>query len=97
MKHRDFRKMFLAAGMPKDQVDAVLDHFHANGGAADITSVSEYEAARSIYAVMDASVPSGDFHSPVARYLISLGVRIVAWEDQAAVVTDSTPSLPARP
>ncbi|QDA35655.1 hypothetical protein E4191_15890 (plasmid) [Paracoccus liaowanqingii] len=82
MVHRNFQEMFLAAGMPEDQVDNVLDHFHAVGEAADIISVAEYETAKSIHEVMDASVPSGDLHSPVARYLISLGARIAAWEDQ---------------
>lgn len=33
---------------------------------------------------MDASVPAQDFHSPIARYVISLGGRIAAWEVQAA-------------
>lgn len=88
MAYHDFQRMFLAAGMPKDQLEEVLDHFHAAGEAAEITSVAEYEAARSTYEVMDASVPSGDFHSPTARYLISLGARMVAWEEQAAMPLD---------
>ncbi|TGN55942.1 hypothetical protein E4L95_14605 [Paracoccus liaowanqingii] len=84
MAYHDFQRMFLAAGMPKDQLEEVLDYFHAAGEAPAITSVIDYEAARTIYGVMDASMPSGDLHSPTARYLISLGARIVAWESQAA-------------
>lgn len=83
MAHRDFQKMFLAAGMPEEHVEGVLDHFHAFAEASDLTSVAEYETARTTYAVMDASVPPEDLHSPVARYLLSLGARIAAWEDQA--------------
>ncbi|TGN37863.1 hypothetical protein E4L95_22075 [Paracoccus liaowanqingii] len=84
MPNRDYQKMFMAAGMPKNQIESVLDHFHATGEAADITTVAEYDVAKSIYVVMDASVPSGDFHSPVARYLISLGAQISGWEDRVA-------------
>lgn len=84
MAHRDFEKMFLAAGVPEDQLEGILDHFHAFGEAAEITSQADYETAKALYGVMDASVPGGDLHSPVARYLISLGPRIAGWEDQAA-------------
>lgn len=37
---------------------------------------------------MDKIVPGGDLHSPVARYLISLGARMVAWEEQVAIPLD---------
>ena len=84
MAHHDFQEMFSSAGMPEDQIERVLEHFHAYDEAADLSSVTEYEVAVSTYSVMDAYVPAGDIHSPVARYLISLGARIVAWEDQAA-------------
>ena len=75
----------------------ILDHFHAFDEAPDITSQAEYEKAKALYAVMDAAVPGGDLHSPVARYLISLGGRIAAWEDQAAAFLSSTSDLPSSP
>lgn len=78
----DIEKLFLAAGLAEDQVDIVLDHFHGLQGAPAITSVAEYAMAKSTYAAMDAYVPSTDIHSAVARYVISLGARIVVWEEQ---------------
>lgn len=82
MSNHDFRDMFLAAGLPKDQIEDVLEYFRAFGGAAKITSLTDYETALSTCAVMEARLDADDVHSPPARYLISLTDRIADWEDQ---------------
>lgn len=82
-KH-EFLGMFLEAGLPEDQIDSVLDHFLSFGHAPKITSWSDYETARSTYAVMDAYLDADDTFTPVGRYLVSLGAEIIAWEDRAA-------------
>ena len=76
--------MFLAAGLPEDQIDSVLDHFLSFGHAPKITSLSDYETAKSTYAVMDAYLYPNDTYTPVGRYLVSLNAEIIAWEDRAA-------------
>ena len=40
------RTRFLAAGMPKHQIEAALGYFEQTGTAPAITSQSEYAAAR---------------------------------------------------
>lgn len=84
MEEHEFQGMFLAAGMPEDHIDKALSRFHAFGDSPKILSLSDYEAAKTIYAAMDARVDPDDVHSPVARYLISLGARIADWEDKVA-------------
>ena len=84
MEKREFRGMFLAAGLPEDQIDSVLDHFLSFGHAPKITSWSDYETAKSTYAVMDAYLDPDDTFTPVGRYLVSLSAEIIAWEDREA-------------
>jgi len=46
----------------------------------EITSEAEYDAAKALYAAMDASMPPKDLHSPVARYVVALGMEMTKWE-----------------
>lgn len=84
MRNHDFRDMFLAAGVPEDQIEDVLEYFRAFGGAAKIISVTDYEISLSSRAVMEERLDADDVHSPAARYLIALVERIADWEDQAS-------------
>lgn len=87
MRAHSFRAQFLSAGVPADQIDITLGHFFGQGVAPEITSEGEYRAAKALYAVMDASMPPKNFHSPMARYVITLGARVAEWEGR------STPAL----
>ncbi|TGN60125.1 hypothetical protein E4L95_10895 [Paracoccus liaowanqingii] len=87
MEEHEFQGMFLEAGMPEDHIDAALTRFHAYGDSPKILSRNDYVTAKAIYAVMDARVDPDDAHSPVGRYLISLGARIADWEDKIAQLT----------
>lgn len=80
MKDHSLRLQFLSAGVPEDQIDIALGNFYGSGGAPEITCAGDYTAAKSLYAVMDASVPSHDTHSAVARYVITLGARMTEGE-----------------
>lgn len=80
MDNDDLRAMFLAAGLPADQVDDVLDYFQTFGRAAKITSLSDYETATALYRVMDDRLAPDDLYSPAARYVISLGEQISEWD-----------------
>lgn len=84
MEKHEFLGMFLTAGLPEDQIDRVLDHFLTFGYASKITSLSDYETARSTYARMDAYLDPQDTYTPVGRYLVSLNAEIIAWEDRSA-------------
>ena len=84
MEKHEFMGMFLAAGLPEDQIDSVLDHFHTFGIARKITSLTDCEIAKSTYARMDAYLDPQDTYTPVGRYLVSLGAEIIAWEDRTA-------------
>lgn len=46
----------------------------------EIISEAEYADATALYAAMDSSVPPQDLHSPVARYVVALGMQITKWE-----------------
>lgn len=83
MNSHESRIMFLSIGLTEDQIDTLLDRFLAFGDAAKITSISDCKTATAIYVVMDGYLHPGDLYSPAARYLISLGTRITAWEDRA--------------
>lgn len=91
MNPHECRDMFLSVGLTEDQIDTVVDHFLAFGEAPHITSISDFNAATTIYAMMDGRLDPADLHSPAARYMISLGTRIATWEDQA-----TTPSFSPR-
>lgn len=80
MKDHSLRLQFLSAGVPEDQIEIALGNFYGSGGAPEITCMGDYTAAKSLYAVMDASVPPQDMHSAVARYVITLGARMTEWE-----------------
>ncbi|QDA35650.1 hypothetical protein E4191_15860 (plasmid) [Paracoccus liaowanqingii] len=82
LKNRDFHKMLLVAGMSADQIDTVLEGFYAFGGASEIMSLNDYATAIRNYDVLENCVAPDDAHSPVARYLISLGARMADWEDR---------------
>lgn len=84
MINHDFRGIFLAAGLPEDQIDEVLAYLQTFGGAAKITSLSDYITARSTCAVMDERLDEDDVHSSAAHYLIALLDRIADWEDRGA-------------
>lgn len=78
------RTRYLAAGTPKHQIEAALGYFEQTGTAPAITSPSEYAAARETYARMDACLPPEELFSPVARYILSLGVQLSEWERRGA-------------
>lgn len=80
MKDHSLRLQFLSAGVPEDQMEVALENFYGLGGAPEITCTGDYAAAKSLYAVMDASVPPNDMHSAAARYVITLGARMTEWE-----------------
>ena len=80
MEGHSVRLQFLSAGVPEDQIEIALENFYGLGGAPEITCTGDYVAAKSLYAVMDASVPPQDTHSAVARYVITLGARMTEWE-----------------
>ncbi|CAM3486113.1 hypothetical protein PANO111632_20005 [Paracoccus nototheniae] len=83
MNSDESRAMFLLAGLTEAQIDMVMDYFLTFREAPQITSRSDFETAMAIYAVMDGGLNPADLHSPAARYTISLGTQITAWEDQA--------------
>lgn len=76
--------MFRSVGLTEDQLKTVMDYFLTFREAPQITSKNCFEMAKAIYAVMDDRLNPADLHSPEARYMISLGIRIAAWEAQAA-------------
>ncbi len=84
MEKHEFQGMFLAAGLPEDQIDSVLNHFLTFGYAPKIRSLSDYATATTTYAMMDARVHPDDAHSFVGRYLVSLGPQIAHWDDKIA-------------
>ncbi|WP_168217416.1 hypothetical protein [Paracoccus liaowanqingii] len=45
-------------------------------------SLNDYATAIRNYDVLENCVAPDDAHSPVARYLISLGARMADWEDR---------------
>lgn len=77
------RSRFLKAGMSPIQIDAALHCFEDTGEALSISSQAEYIAARAAYARMDASLPPDELFSAVARYVLSLGVKVAEWEKNA--------------
>lgn len=79
-----------SAGVPNDQIEIALDHLYGHGGAPTITSEHDYRAAKALYAAMDASVPPQDLHSPMARYVLTLGVRMTEWEARGNPTADSS-------
>lgn len=83
MNTHECLSMFLSVGRTKEQFDTVVEYFLAFGEACQITSTSDCETATAIYAVMDRDLDPADLHSPAARYMMSLGTRIAAWEAQA--------------
>ncbi|QDA35651.1 hypothetical protein E4191_15865 (plasmid) [Paracoccus liaowanqingii] len=83
MNTDEYRAMFRSVGLTEDQLNTVMSYFLTFREAPQITSTSCFEMAVAIYAVMDGSLNPADLHSPAARYMISLGTRIAAWEDQA--------------
>ena len=89
MEERGLRPQFLSAGVPEDKIDIALSDFYSRGGAPEITSMADYTAAHALYGAMDASVPPDDLHSPVARYVISLGARMAEWEAKAHTVVSA--------
>lgn len=80
MEDRSLRPQFLSAGVPNDQIEIALGYLYGRGGAPVITSEDDYRAAKALYAAMDASVPPQDLHSPMARYVLTLGMRMTEWE-----------------
>lgn len=74
------RTWFISAGMPKTQIETALSYFEETGTAPLITSQREYVAARATYVRMDASLSPDELFSPVARYILSLGVQLSEWE-----------------
>jgi hypothetical protein len=87
MVTHEFYEMFRDAGLPEDQIDGVLSYFHAFDSASEIFTLTECTTAKDTYAVMDRQMPPKDVHSPVARYVISLGARITEWEEKLPPLT----------
>lgn len=73
MEEHNLRPQFLSAGVPEDKIEIALSDFYSRSGAPEITSMADYTAACALYEAMDSSVHPDDLHSPVARYVISLG------------------------
>ncbi|WP_143079954.1 MULTISPECIES: hypothetical protein [Rhodobacterales] len=63
----------------KKQLEVAFRHFFGLE-PPEITSEAEYDAAKALYAAMDASMPPKDLHSPVARYVVALGMEMTKWE-----------------
>lgn len=81
MRNIELRDMFLLAGVPEAQVDEAVAHFQASKTAARITSLAEYRIARVTSAAVDGFLDPGDINTPVARYVIRLGLQLAEWEN----------------
>lgn len=73
------RSQHLSAVISKDQIKIPLNSYLSTE-VPEIVTEADYKAAQALYAAMDASVPSQDLHSPVARYVLALGVLMNKWE-----------------
>jgi hypothetical protein len=71
--------------MSQNQIDAALTHFELTAKTFDITSKAEYLAERETYARMEASLLPDELFSSVARYILSLGMRLAEWERKSKV------------
>ena len=69
----------VTAAVSKKQLEVAFRHFFGLV-PPEITSEAEYADATALYAAMDSSVPPQDLHSPVARYVVALGMQITKWE-----------------
>ena len=79
MDKQNRRSQLLSAVISKDQIKVPLSSYFSME-VPEITTEADYRAAQALYAAMDASVPSQDLHSPVARYVLALGVLMNKWE-----------------
>ena len=81
MSNYDDQLKTVSAAVSKKQLEVAFRHFFGIE-PSEITSEAEYETAKALYAAMDASVPPRDLHSPAARYVVALGVRMTRWESK---------------
>lgn len=88
MRKTRLKSQFLAAGMPREQVEIALEHFERHKTAPRIETAGDYAVASAFYQRLDAALPPHDVHSLSARYVISLGTRMAEWEIKAGCIPD---------
>lgn len=81
MNSHDDRLNISSVAVSKKQIEVAFRHFFGIE-PPEITSDADYEAAKVLYTVLKVSVPPQDLHSPAARYVVALTMKMTRWKTQ---------------